>query len=219
MQFLYHSLILTHSSPSAEAGPSRKMVSPSLSVGTLSCVSASDTEIESPRHLPTLTLYPPGTPTSICPSVTPPRSPSLTSWDSWTTIVSSDDDDECSVFSDSCLNDSLSSPEDSGSDDGDDDDEEEEEEEDREAVCVAKCISDTLGQTVSSGIVPDALNDEVLIEASTHLPVHHPTTVGAPSESPADEDKYICGRNISNYFSCLPPNTSQIHPLHQNKNG
>ena len=135
--------------------------------------------------------------------------------------MSSDDDDECSVFSDSCFNDSLSSPEDSGNDD-DDEEEEEEEEEDREAVCVSECVNDTLGQTVSSGIVPDALNDEdseTLIDASTHLPVHRPTPVGALSESSADEDntlweKYneLLQMSPSQYFT-NPPFTPEQEPM------
>ena len=113
-----------------------------------------------PFTVPTLTLLPPCTPTSSCLSATL-RSPSLTSWDSWSSFESSDKEDDSISSTDSelSLSDSLFTSSD------DDDNEEMEGEDESESTCnkqlqaefgteiIGNCIH--VFPIVSSGIIAD----------------------------------------------------------------
>ena len=102
---------------------------PSDVVPTLSDETSSLSGSDTPLTVPTLTLFPPCTPTSSCLSATP-RSPSLTSWDSWSSFESTDEEDNSVSSTDSelSLSDSLFTS-------SDDDDNEEKEE--------SECLSST----------------------------------------------------------------------------
>ena len=89
---------------------------------------SSISEPECTGSSPNLTILPPHTPLSFTSSVPPPISPSLTSWDSWSSLSSSPEEEEDNHQSTTNSED-LSSVSDTvfSSDNVNDDDEEEEE--------------------------------------------------------------------------------------------
>ena len=135
---------------------------PSDVVPTLSDETSSLSGSDTPFTVPTLTLFPPCTPTSSCLSATP-RSPSLTSWDSWSSFESTDEEDNSVSSTDSEL--SLSDGHFTSSDD--DDNEEMEEGDDMSSTAagdvelqvefgteiIGNCIH--IFPVVSSGIIAD----------------------------------------------------------------
>ena len=112
---------------------------------------SSISESECPGSSPNLTILPPHTPLSFTSSVPPPMSPSLTSWDSWSSLSSSSEEEEDNHQSTTDSGDLSSVSGTVFSSDNENDDVEEEEEELSEAE--ERGVDKEESETVSDDII------------------------------------------------------------------
>ena len=172
--------------------------------------SSSLSESECPLTIPTLSLLPPHTPISTS-SVSPPMSPSLTSWDSWSSLSSSEEDNDMwqsTTDYASCSDAALIS------DNDDDGDEEltEEEEADCDKLSETTDCTTTSGSALSSSSEEDEANntdeEKESRETFEFRPIHPSTPTPALLNSYYLPFTYSYSTSHSNCFM-KPPFTME----------